>query len=393
MPDWPEGARAVLHVDMDAFYASVEELDRPDLKGKPVIVGGRKDARGVVSAASYAARHYGVRSAMPLRLAARLCPGGIFLPVRMERYLEVSRRVFQILDRYSPLVEPLSVDEAFLDATGCERLHGGPVEMGRRIRAEIARDLRLTASVGVAPNKFVAKIASDLRKPDALVVVLPGEVESFLAPLPVERMWGVGPRGAALLRRAGITSFAQLVAAGHARLQPLFGSGADQLVALARGEDARPVVPERAAKSVGSETTFPENVSDPGTLHATLVGQVDRVGARLRSHGLRASVVTLKVRYAPFRTVTRRTTLPSPTCATASLLHAADRLFREQWTREAGPVRLLGVSCSGFSAQALLFDVAEPQEYVRLDRAVDEVRRRFGTDALRRGSVLESGAG
>jgi DNA polymerase-4 len=386
---WPEGARAILHVDMDAFYASVEQRDNPSLRGKPVIVGGPKDARGVVSACSYEARRFGIHSAMPLRTAARLCPHGVYLPVRMRHYAAVSRQVFQIFDRYSPAVEPLSVDEAFLDLTGCERLFGGPIAAARALRADIARELDLTASVGVAPNKFVAKIASDLEKPDALVVALPGRVAEFLAPLPVERMWGIGPRGAEALHKLGITTFAQLADAPVGRLQPAFGVGARALVSLARGRDTRPVVTARAPKSVGHETTFPENVRDEAVLHATLVSLTDRVAARLRRHGLKARTVTLKIRYAPFRTLTRRCTLPEGTWATADLLAAALRLFEERTERGAAPVRLLGVSTSGFSAQETLF----PAPQAKVDEAVDRVREKFGTAAVRRGSVLESGHG
>ncbi|MFQ5844388.1 MAG: DNA polymerase IV [Planctomycetota bacterium] len=389
----PEGDRAILHVDMDAFYASVEELDDPSRAGKPVIVGGPKDARGVVSAASYAARRYGVHSAMPLRTAARLCPHGLFLPVRMGRYLEVSRQVFAILDRFSPQVEKLSVDEAFLDLTGCERLFGGVVPAAERLRETIRAECRLTASVGVAPNKFVAKIASDLRKPDALVVVAPGRARDFLAPLPVERMWGVGPRGARALHRLGVRTFGDLAAAPPSRLRRAFGAGAGRLVDLARGRDARPVVTERAPRSVGHETTFPVDVSDPQVLRATLVGLCDRVASRLRRYGLRARVVTLKVRYAPFRTVTRRTTLDAATCTGAALRGAAEALLRRRPPGLGRPVRLLGVTTSGFRAQSLLFDDPKGSRDLAVERLADSVRGRFGPGSLRRGSVLGSTSG
>jgi len=375
---------------MDAFYASIEQRDRPELKGLPVLVGGPRDARGVVSAASYEARRFGVHSAMPLRVAARLCPHGVFLPVRMERYLEVSRRVFAIFARYSPLVEPLSVDEAFLDLTGCERLFGGPVEAARALRAEIRARCGLTASVGVAPNKFLAKLASDLEKPDGLVVVPREDVAGFLAPLPVERMWGIGPRGAEALHRLGIRTFGDLAGAPVARLRAEFGAAAAGLQALARGEDGRPVLTGREPKSVGHETTFPEDVTDEETLHATLVSLTDQVAARLRRHGLRARCVTLKLRYAPFETITRRRTLPDPTWLTRPLLEAALGLLAGALRRRA-PVRLIGVSTSSFSGQTTLFPPGGPREEA-VDHAVDEVRARFGAAALRRGSVLEDGA-
>jgi DNA polymerase-4 len=382
--------RVVLHVDMDAFYASVEQRDRPELRGRPVIVGGPRNARGVVTAASYEARRFGVRSAMPLRTAASLCPNGEFVRSRMARYLEVSKQVFQVFDHYSPLVEPLSVDEAFLDLTGAERLFGGPVAAAEALRHEIRTTCGLTASVGVAPNKFLAKIASDLEKPDGLVVVPADSVEAFLAPLPVERMWGIGPRGARALHGIGIETFAELARTPVERLRPLFGSAAYGLRALATGQDARPVVTGRAPKSVGHETTFMEDVADEDTLHATLVWLTDRVAARLRRHGLKARCVTLKVRYRPFRTITRRTTLLTPTCATGPLLETVVDLYTRKTPRRAPPVRLLGVSTSGFSAQAMLFADQARQEAV--DRAVDEVRDRFGTAAVRRASVIEGGS-
>ena len=380
----------MLHVDMDAFYASVEVLDDPSLEGRPVIVGGPKDARGVVSAASYAARAFGVHSAMPLRVAGRRCPHGVFLPVRMKRYIEMSREVFRIFERVSPSVEPLSIDEAFLDLTGCERLFGGPVRAAQDIRRAISKELGLTASVGVAPNKFVAKIASDLRKPDALVVVHPDCVQETLAPLEIERMWGVGPRGAEALRKIGVRTFGDLVAAGPARLKPAVGNAAVALAALARGEDARPLVSERAPKSVGHETTFAEDERVEERLHATLLLLSDRVGARLRRHGLRASCITLKIRYAPFQTLTRRVTLETPTCTTTAIFGAAWRLFLERTPRVERPVRLIGVSTSGFSPQRLLFGAPGQTRALALEKAVDRVRERYGTGALERGTVLGS---
>ena len=382
--------RVVLHVDMDAFYASVEQHDRPELRGRPVIVGGPKDARGVVTAASYEARRYGVFSAMPLRTAARLCPDGVFVRSRMSRYAEVSRQVFLVFDHYSPLVEPLSVDEAFLDLTGADRLFGGPVAAARALREEILEVCGLTASVGIAPNKFLAKIASDLEKPNGLVLVPADGVEAFLAPLPVERMWGIGPRGARALHGIGVKTFGKLARTPVERLRPLFGSAAFGLRALATGQDARPVVTGRAPKSIGHETTFLENVIDKDVLRSTLVWLTDRVAARLRRHGLKARCVTLKVRYQPFRTITRRTTLVTPTCATGPLLATVLDLYRRRTPQRAPPVRLLGVSTSGFSAQAMLFSDQVRQEAV--DRAVDDVRERFGTAAVRRASVIEGGS-
>lgn len=378
---------------MDAFYASVEELDDPSLKGKPVIVGGPKDARGVVSAASYEARKYGVHSALPLRIAARRCPHGIFLPVRMNRYAEVSRTVFGIFERFSPQVEPLSVDEAFLDMTGCERLFGGAVQAAEALRATILDECGLTASVGVAPNKFVAKVASDLYKPDALVVAFPGKVREFLAPLPVERMWGVGPRGAKSMHAAGIRTLGDLAGTSIPHLRRLFGVGAERLVQLARGMDARPVVTERSVKSIGHEMTFAEDVEDREVVERTLIGLCDKVATRLRKHGLRTRIVTIKVRYAPFKTLTRRLTLSASTCTGADIKTAALALYRDKTPERGRPVRLIGVSTSGFSAQSALFEEGEAQRALALERAADAVRARYGAASLRRASVLRSTPG
>jgi len=390
---WPDGARAILHVDMDAFYASVEQHDDPSLRGRPVIVGGPKKARGVVSAASYEARRFGVCSAMPLRRAARLCPGGIFVSGRMQRYREVSRRVFRILAEVTPRLEPLSVDEAFLDLTGCERLYdGGPTGAARLLRARIREECGLTASVGVAPNKFVAKIASDLHKPDGLVVALPGHVAEFLAPLKVERMGGIGPRGAEALHALGVRTFGDLAQAPLARLRPAFGAASAHLVALAAGRDARPVATCRALKSISHESTFREDTRDPERLHATLVELADKVAGRLRRQGLKARHVTLKIRYAPFRTLTRSATLPAATGGTGPLLEAAGALLQRRLESESTPVRLLGVQVAGFDVQGRLF-AEEGARGKAIDVAVDSIRAKFGTRAVKRGCVLPSKGG
>ncbi|MEM8883848.1 MAG: DNA polymerase IV [Planctomycetota bacterium] len=380
--------RTILHVDMDAFYASVEQREQPELRGQPVIVGGPRDARGVVSAASYEARRFGVHSAMPLRVAARLCPRGHFVPVRMRLYQEVSRAVFAIFERYSPLVEPLSVDEAFLDLTGAERLFGGGAEAGEALRRDIHAELDLTASVGVAPNKFLAKLASDLDKPDGLTVVPREDIEGFLAPLPVERMWGVGPKAAERLHKLGIRTFGDLRAYSIRGLRDLFGTHADKLHDLAAGRDTRSVSGIGAPKSVGHETTFSEDVDEEETLHATLVALTDAVAARVRAHGLKARTVTLKVRDSRFKTITRRRTLTAPTCVTGTLLRAILDLWETEVSRQAA-IRLLGVSTSGFSAQGMLFGEEGEAEGSRVDAAVDDVRNRYGKSALRRGSTLE----
>src|SRR5512136_2361752 len=246
----------IIHADMDAFYASVEERDRPELVGKPVIVGGSPEKRGVVSAANYVARKYGVHSAMPAATARRLCPEGIFLPPRIGYYAEVSGQIREIFERFTPLVEPLSLDEAFLDVTGSEQLFGPAIEIGRQIKQAVREETRLIVSVGVAPNKFLAKIASDLKKPDALVVVEPGQVQEFLDPLPVERLWGVGKQSSKVFERLGIRTIAQLRQWPLDALQARFGSGGEHLWNLAHGRDDRPVEPQQEVKSISNETTF-----------------------------------------------------------------------------------------------------------------------------------------
>ena len=310
----------IIHGDMDAFYASVEERDRPELVGKPVIVGGSPEKRGVVSAANYVARKYGVHSAMPAVTARRLCPQGIYLPPRIDYYAEISRQIRDIFERFTPLVEPLSLDEAFLDVTGSENLFGPAVEIGRQIKQAIRKELRLVASVGVAPNKFLAKIASDLKKPDALVVVEPDKVQEFLDPLPVERLWGVGKQSSKVFERLGIRTIGQLRQCPLDMLQARFGSSGEHLWNLAHGRDDRPVVPEREAKSISNETTFEHDIADMDVLRAWLVDLIEQVGCRLRRHGLRGRTVHLKVRFADFSLITRSQTLPEPTDITAGAM-------------------------------------------------------------------------
>jgi DNA polymerase-4 len=382
----------ILHVDMDAFYASVEERDRPELVGKPVIVGGSPEKRGVVSAANYVARRYGVHGAMPAATARRLCPQGIFLPPRIDHYAEVSRQIRGVFERFTPLVEPLSLDEAFLDVTGSEHLFGPATAIGKKIKEAVRQETRLVASVGVAPNKFLAKIASDLEKPDGFVAVEPERVEEFLAPLPVERLWGVGRQGSKVFERLGIRTIGELRQLPLDVLQARFGAGGEHLWQLARGIDERCVVPEREAKSISHETTFERDVDDPDVLRAWLVDLTEQVGWRLRRHGLRARTAQLKVRFADFSTITRSQTLPEATDLTEELWQAADELFRRRLPAGHLPVRLLGMGVSGLDdsgvAQGLLFDQESRRRQRRLDAVKDQLKRRFGPNVLRRGSML-----
>jgi DNA polymerase-4 len=385
--------RAIIHVDMDAFYASVEVLDDPKLAGLPVIVGGRAEDRGVVAAASYEARKYGVHSAMSTVRALRLCPRAVLLPPRFERYGEISDRVFAILRQYSPLVEPLSIDEAFLDVTGCERLHGPAAEIGRAVKQRIREETRLTASVGVAPNKFLAKLASDLRKPDGFMVVSAAEAPALLAALPVSRLWGVGRATEEVLAGLGVRKIGDLFSVSRELLEHRLGGYAGEMLALARGIDDRPVVSDAEPKSIGAETTFPSDIGAEAELLRHLDRLVERVARELRAAGYQARTVHLKARYPDFSTVTRARTLPAATDRTAEIRAAVRELFGEPLDRRGRPLRLVGVSVSGLArpdaVQGELFADPSAERARRFDRAKDELRAAFGPDALRRGSQVE----
>lgn len=382
----------ILHCDMDAFYASVEERERPELVGQPVIVGGSAEKRGVVSAANYVARRYGVHSAVPAATAHRLCPHGIFLPPRISYYAEVSRQIRDIFERFTPLVEPLSLDEAFLDVTGSEHLFGSAVEIGRQIKQLVREETRLVVSVGVAPNKFLAKIASDLQKPDGFVVVEPEKVQEFLDPLPIERLWGVGKQSSKAFERLGIRTIGQLRQWPLESLQNRFGAYGEYLWQLAQGIDDRAVVPEREAKSISHETTFEEDIDDPEVLRAWLLDLTEQVAWRLRRNGLRGRTVQLKVRFADFSTITRSRTLPEPTDITHELWQAADEMLCHRLPAGHLPVRLIGMGVSALSekgvVQKLLFDQDERKKQADLDATADQIRERFGSSALRRAASM-----
>jgi len=382
--------RTILHVDMDAFYAAIEERDRPELRGKAVIVGADPKGghgRGVVSTASYEARRFGVSSAMPISTAYRLCPKGIYLPVDMEKYVAVSHEIMAILRRASDVVEPVSIDEAFLDVTRSERALGSGREIALRIKEDIRRETALTASVGVASAKLVAKIASDMKKPDGLVIVAPGTEAAFLAPLPVRRLWGVGPKMEASLAKLGITTIGALAAAEPESLGRRLGTHGHDLVALAQGLDDRAVTADGGeTKSVGQEHTYDEDTADPARLRRTLLTLSDGVGARLRHHGLRARTITLKYRDERFHTVTRAETLGAPTDSGDVVFRVASRLFAG--VHEGRRVRLLGIYTSGFrpKEQLALFD--EGPITSAADRLRDTVSERFGAGTLTRASLV-----
>ena len=388
------GERTILHADMDAFFAAVEQHDRPELRGKPVVIGAPRDRRGVVSAASYEARKFGIRSAMPSREAARRCPHAVFLPVNGRRYREVSRQVFAIFHRFTPLVEPLSVDEAFLDVTGARRLFGDGPQVAERVRAAIRQETGLTASVGVAPNKFLAKLASDLNKPDGVTIVprVRDEIIAFLAPLPVGRVWGVGKVTRAALEDAGIRTIGDLQNTTSVRLEKLVGKhGARHLSRLAFGEDARELELEREEKSISREHTFTHDCSSVERLEGVLCDLVDDVGCRLRGAGRYATVIHLKVRWQGFRTITRQRPLPYACCDDFNLRSAAREMFHA--IELVKPVRLIGVGVSGFRSEggaeqlSLFDDPIANRKREALSRAVDAIREEHGEQSVKRGSA------
>jgi DNA polymerase-4 len=388
---WP---RVIVHVDLDAFFAAVEQRDRPELRGRPVIVGGGGPSdRGVVSAASYEARVFGVRSAMPLRTAARLCPHAVFLPVDFERYRRVSQQVMAILARFSPLVEQVSIDEAFLDASGLTAWSGGPEALARSVKTAIRDEVGLTASVGVATSKLVAKVASDLSKPDGLLVVPPGEEAAFLAPLPVERLWGVGPRTQSALEELGIRTIGQLAAFPAGSLQHRFGRLGLLLHERARGIDPDPVEGgPRRPKSLGREHTFPVDISDRDLAERTLLALCDAVAAELRAQGWQARTLRVKVRTHDFQTITRQRRLADPTDVAEPLWEAARQLAAPHLG--ARPIRLLGVAATDLvpGAQLALFSAHGATETERrISQAMDAVRHRFGSGALTRARLLDGG--
>ncbi len=395
-PDADDTGCPILHVDMDAFYASVEIRRRPELAGKAVIVGGA-GPRGVVSSASYEAREFGVRSAMPGMQARRLCPHAVFLPPDFTAYGEASRAVMRIFRDVTPLVEPLSLDEAFLDVAGARRIHGTPAAIGAAIRARVAKEQHLTCSVGVAPTKFLAKLASAGAKPDGMVVVPAAKILAYLHPLPVEALWGVGDRTAEQLRRLGLRTVGQLAEAPVGLLRSTLGEAAARhLHELANGRDERAVEPTQAEKSISAETTFDVDVDDPDTLRRTLLALAGRVGGRLRGGGLAGRTIAIKVRLADFRTVHRSRTLASPTDVSREIFDVAVSLFTA--LAPGDRIRLLGVRAEGLVAaggMARQPALGERERgWAHLDQATDAAAARFGRSVVRPASLLGTdGAG
>ena len=382
--------RSILHVDMDAFFASVEQRDNPELQGKPVIVGAGPHERGVVCAASYEARKFGVHSAMPSRTAYKLCPQGVFVPPSMEKYREASRQIMAILESFTPYVQPLSIDEAFLDVTGAIQRFGDAVAIATRIKSEIRTQTGLTASVGVAPNKFLAKLASDLKKPDGLAVITKEDKVQVLAPLPVSKIWGVGKVTEKRLLDLGIKTIGDLQRFPIGGLRRSFGNAADHLHALALGEDDRDVETDEESKSISSEHTFDVDTANTDQIMRSLLEQCEEVGTRLRQENVAARTVQLKLRYADFTTLTRRRTLANPTQDEMMIYDVARQLLAAE--KIGGKrIRLIGVGGSNLVSPEVQSDLfGRPDEKrARLVRAVDELRGKLGPGAIKRGTTLE----
>jgi DNA polymerase-4 len=395
-------SRAILHVDMDAFYASVEQRDRPELRGQSVIVGGNR-MRGVVLTASYEARKFGVRSAMPISEARRLCPNGVYVAPRMAAYKEASAQVFAILRRFTPLVQGLSLDEAFLDVTASQSIFGPAITIAREIKQAIRARTLLTASVGVAPNKLIAKIASDLRKPDGLMVVTSDTVQATLDPLPIEKLFGVGPKTQARLRSQGLHTFRDLRLASDAQLAPVFGRDAFIIRQRAAGIDSRPVLAEWDEKQISTETTFDIDIDNVNLLRAELARLADQTSSRLRGKQIFTNGIAVKIRRQDFHTFTRQRQCRPATNDSRTIAALAERLL-DEWLAEhrGAAVRLLGVGAYDLEAvtQMSLFDTASSlsrqeidrrtDEGERLDTTVDQIRAKFGASAVIRGSSLQS---
>jgi DNA polymerase-4 len=383
---------SILHVDMDAFFVSVELLAHPELRGKPVVVGGRPDQRGVVSAASYEARKFGIQSAMPLRTAAKLCPHAVFLDGHHSLYGEWSDRLAAIFSRYSPIVEMASVDEAYLDLAGTERLHGAPLAAAHKLRCEIWERTQLPASMGLAATRLVAKVASDQAKPRGLLWVLPGMEEKFLAPLPVRKIPGIGKVTEAGLHARGIKLVGELAATPLEKLEKYFGQWGIALHRKARGQDAYEFFVDAEPKSISHNHTFGVDVDDAEALHSMLCHLTEKATKRLRDSGLYARTVTVTIRYKNFRTITRAKSLREPTDLDAVILATAKALFQPNWSRRQ-QVRLLGVALSQFehaAPQLDLLDGGQRERQEKLARATDRLRDKFGFSKLQRGSSLRS---
>jgi len=386
--------RVILHIDMDAFYASVEQMDNPTLKGRPVIVGGTSH-RGVVSAASYEAREFGVRSAMPIFKAKQRCPDGVYLPVRMNRYQEVSRQVMEILKRFSPLVEQVSIDEAYMDISGVDRLLGLPIDMGLEVKRSIRETTSLTCSIGIAPNKFLAKVASDLHKPDGLTIIPPEKVPKFIEKLPIEKVPGVGKKTVQTLHKMKVLTLGDVQNLSERELLKKTGKFGERLLALSRGIDETPVLAHMASKSISSEKTLSVDTNDKEILKKRLLIQSEMVGKRAREKGVKGTTVTLKLKRADFKQLTRRVTIEEATHSTNTIYEQGLKLLAQ--VKAPTKFRLIGIGLSNLvpvadiPRQLSLFGKTEPNDrsWENVERAMDAIKERFGRDAIKRGGLLK----
>ncbi len=390
----PFRQRLIIHVDMDAFFAAVEQLDHPEYRGKPVVVGADPKGgkgRGVVATASYEARQFGIRSAMPISRAYRLCPNAIYLRGRHRRYHEVSQQIMAILRDFSPVIQQISIDEAFLDMTGSMGLYPDPVALGRQIKERIRTETGLTASLGIASNKFVAKVASDLEKPDGLTYCPPGEETTFLAPLPIRRLWGVGEKTAQKLMQLGFRTIGDITAVPKEHLVKALGSWGLHLWKLANGIDHRPVSEQSVRKSISEETTFHEDVDDAEAIELTLFKIADRVSRAMRRKGWKGRTITLKIRYEDFETHTRSKTLGDYVYDAETLRAIGVQLFRKVWKGEK-KIRLIGLGVSMLNTlggeQLNLFGESAGYGGERIDALLEELKEKFGEDAVDRASFL-----
>jgi DNA polymerase-4 len=395
-------ARRIMHVDLDAFFVSVEQVDKPELRGKPVVVGGRPDRRGVVAAASYEARAYGLHSGMPLKTASRLCPQAIFIEGSFTKYREASRKFMAILADFTPFIEPMGIDEAYLDVTGFEPLHGSVHRMAEKIKQRVKAELGICASVGIANSKVVAKIASDLSKPDGLIEVAPGEEASFLEPLPIAKLPGVGKKTEPVLKRLGIDTIGKLSLAPSVALKSHFGVWGEYLHQLSKGIDDSEVEPPAEAKSVSRATTFPEDIRSRAFLEATLRYLSERVGSELRQQGKQARCVTLKLRYADFATITRSRTLEKAIDADQTLFATGQRLLEKALSQEKRAIRLIGIGASRLVEAGRQLDMLDTTgaRLEGLNQAIDRIRDKYGFTSIQTGRTLrlkdifpESGGG
>ena len=386
--------RVILHIDMDAFYASVEQMDNPALKGTPVIVGGTSN-RGVVSAASYEAREFGIHSAMPIFQAKQKCPDGVFLPVRMKRYQDVSRQVMEILKGFSPLIEQVSIDEAYMDISGVDKLLGLPRDIGLEVKDRIRETISLTCSIGIAPNKFLAKVASDMDKPDGLTIIPPDKVKQFIDRLPIEKVPGVGKKTVRTLNRMGVFTLGHIQQLSEHELLEKTGKFGKRLLKLSRGIDETPVLPHIVSKSISRERTLSVNTKDRGILKKQLLIQSEIVGRRAREKGVGGTTVTLKLKWADFTQVTRRVTLEEATNSTNTIYEQGLALLKQ--VKGSRKFRLIGIGLSNFvpleemPKQLSLFGRTEPLDrpWEDVEKAMDTIKERFGRDAIKRGGLLK----